>query len=337
MKGLRQTINRLNMRRLRFWLQLVLFVIIMWGGALFYWDWGTEVPAFACPYVGDSRVGTCFLFAFQHRVSMPFAQVFSFRGLGLIFMLVGLWALLLLFNKTWCGFACPLGTIQDWLTSWRQRFGIQKHEYSESGFNRLSKVKWILLALLFILPVLVANSILGIGNLSHDWATPFCQICPSRVLLPLFNGDLEGFTLDFSSTTKLSLTFIALIIAGAGLMAAFFRPRFLCHLCPMSAVQFIFAKASLLRLTKKGEACTRCGNCYRVCEMGIREIADDVKNTNILKEDCILCLKCVSACPEEKCLTVRFGPWDIYQSTEDGFFHRQMQQEEKWKHRVTNS
>lgn len=337
MNRLKRAVNNLDIRSFRFWVQIVLFVVIMWGGSLFHWDWGNDVPIFSCPYVGDSRVGTCFLFAFQHRINMPADQIISFRGLGLVIMLLGFWAFLLVFNKAWCGFACPLGTIQDWITKLRVKLGIKGHEHKEENYSRLSKVKWVLLALLIILPFMVSNSFFGMGKLSHDWGTPFCQICPSRVLLPIFNGDLEGLAIDFSSKTNMALTFLGLVVTGVGLVASFMKPRILCHLCPMSAAQFIFSKASLFRLTKKGGDCTRCGNCYRVCEIGIREIADDVTSKNILKEDCTLCMKCVAVCPEEGCLSVKFGPWDIYSATEEGFYKRQNKQEEKWKTRVKNS
>jgi len=90
----------------------------------------------------------------------------------------------------------------------------------------------------------------------------------------------------------------------------------------MSALQFLFAKIGILRLVKEGSKCTRCGNCARVCDVGITEIADDITSKFIVKDDCMMCFKCVEACPEEGALDVKVFNFDIFSSTEEGFFKR---------------
>ncbi len=90
----------------------------------------------------------------------------------------------------------------------------------------------------------------------------------------------------------------------------------------MSALQFLFSRVGVLRLTKNGENCTKCGNCYNVCDVGILDIAEDITSKNIVKDDCMMCFKCVEACPEENCLDVRLLSQKIFSSTEKGFFKR---------------
>jgi ferredoxin len=93
-------------------------------------------------------------------------------------------------------------------------------------------------------------------------------------------------------------------------------------------LHYIFSRASLLRLTKDGEKCTRCGNCYRVCDVGIRAIADDLDHKNIVKDDCMMCLKCVSACPEDGCLKATYLGIPLYESTAEGFFRRRLKKDD---------
>ena len=97
----------------------------------------------------------------------------------------------------------------------------------------------------------------------------------------------------------------------------------------MSALQFLFSKIAFLRLNKYGDKCTKCGNCYRVCDVGIKEIADDVISRNIVKDDCMMCFKCVEACPEDGCLEVAMFKIPILTASEDGFFKRYGEEEQK--------
>ena len=92
----------------------------------------------------------------------------------------------------------------------------------------------------------------------------------------------------------------------------------------MSALHALFSSIAFLRLNKKGENCTRCGNCYRVCDVGIKAIADDLEHKYIVKDDCMLCLKCVEACPENDCLKASFLTVPVFSSTEEGFFKRNL-------------
>jgi ferredoxin len=138
----------------------------------------------------------------------------------------------------------------------------------------------------------------------------------------LFSADAGQLAVDFSSKTKMILTALGMTVTGLFFGGAFVKRRFFCLFCPMSALQYLFSKAGLLRMTKDGAKCTRCGNCQRVCDVGIREIAENTDSGNIVQDDCMMCFKCVAACPEEGCLKVGFLGAPVYMSTEHGFYHR---------------
>ena len=213
--------------------------------------------------------------------------------------------------------AVPSGTIQDWLTSIRKRTGIRYSLYGEKPFNALSWIKFVLLALMILIP-------LGIGGgwFSHDLSAPFCQICPGRGVLPLFTGDPTQLTVDFSSVGGAVLTGLGMIIAGMFLIGSFIKKRFFCFFCPMSALHYLVSKPALLKLKKDGDKCTKCGDCFNVCDMEIRAIADDIVKKDAMTDDCTLCLKCVAACPEPGTLKVEFAGLNIFESTEEGFLKR---------------
>ncbi len=320
MKRIRQSINNSDINRFRFYIQIAAFGLLLYGGYLAI-DLGNHLPTFACPFV-EKRGGSCYLFGLQHQMNIPLKRIFTWRGVGILTGLLTFLGLFILLNKSWCGFLCPVGTIQDWITRVRAGCRIRYSSYSETSFRRLKKIKYILLALLILLPFGISNSIAGLPRLPHDLSTPFCMICPGRTVLPLFSGDMSQLVVDLSSKTKLVLTGLGMIVTGVFFTGAFAKKRFFCLFCPMSALQYVFSKAAILKLKKDGSRCTRCGNCYRVCDVGIREIADDIESTNITKDDCMMCFKCVAACPEEGCLRVTFLGLPLYESTVEGFYRR---------------
>ena len=320
MKKIKRFLYNADIDRFRFHVQIVSFCILIYGGYLAV-DLGNHVPTFACPFA-EKAGGTCYLFPLQHQTNVSFRQLMGGRGIGLLTGLAGFFLFFIFFNKSWCGFFCPLGAVQDWITKGRVMAGVRYGLYSERTFKRLKKIKYVLLILLVLIPLGMGNSFFGLPRLSHEFATPYCMICPGRTVLPLFTGDASQMTLDVSSMPKMILTALGMTVTGLFFVGSFVKRRFFCLFCPMSALQFLFSKAGLLRLTKDGSKCTRCGNCYRVCDVGIREIADEINLKNIVQDDCMMCFKCVAACPEEECLKVSFLGATLYMATEEGFYKR---------------
>ena len=324
MKRLRAFINGVDIRRFRFWFQLGAFVLLVYGGYLFI-NLGNGLPVFSCAFNDPGKAGNCYLLPLQHQTHIPWGQLFSGRGIGLLMGFVTFLLWLFVLNKAWCGYVCPLGTIQDWMTKLRQRLRLRYSVYSLETFTRLKKIKYILLILLVLIPFGMSNSIAGLPTIPEEMATPFCKICPGRMIIPAFTGDFSQWTLDLSTKTAMVMTGLGMLVLGVFFIGAFFNKRFFCFFCPMSALHSLFSNVSLLKLKKDGDKCTRCGDCYRVCDMQIKEIADDVERKTLVEDDCMMCLKCVAACPEEGCLKATFVGIPIYESTEQGFFKRMNQ------------
>jgi len=119
------------------------------------------------------------------------------------------------------------------------------------------------------------------------------------------------------------LTGGAIILVGLMFTTAFVKRRFLCSYCPMLAFLSLFDKVGLFSLKKDGSKCTRCGNCYRACPMEIREIEEEKGLKNLVTQDCILCLRCVEACPENQALEAQFAGFSFLKADAEAFLARQ--------------
>jgi polyferredoxin len=315
-KAIRRAINGANINRLRFWIQLVALVLLVYGGYVGI-ELGNSLPVLSCGYNPQGHAGLCFLLPLQHNLSGALFRLFRIAAGG--FLIAVLWFLLwfVVLNKAWCGFICPLGTLQDWLTALRRRFHVRNARFTLAQFRALTRIKYVLLALAILLPLGV-----GAGWLHRDLNAPFCAICPGKTIVPLLNGNAQYFAIDFSSSVSIMLSTLCMVTTGLFFAGSFGRKRFWCFLCPMSALHYLLSKAALLRLRKDGAKCTRCGDCYRVCDMEIAGIADDVVARDIMRDDCMLCLKCVAACPEDGALKATFAGATLYEATSDGFVRR---------------
>lgn len=316
LESLRTAVNNVQFNRFRFWLQLFFFVLLVYGG-FFAIELGKHLPTFACGYNKELRGGMCYLMTLQHQLEWPWQKLFSVAGLTVLTS-VGIFFLwFIALNKGWCGFVCPVGTIQDWITSLRRWTGIRYSRYSWGQFQWLMQIKYVLLALMLLIP-------LGIGGgwFNNDLKSPFCMICPGRTIIPMFGADFSQLSIDFSSKVNMTMTVLGLTVTGLFFIGAFVKKRFFCFYCPMGALHYLFSKPALLRLKKEGSKCTRCGDCFRVCDQEIKIIADDVTRKEIMTDDCIMCLKCVAACPEPGALKATFAGIPIFVATEEGFVKR---------------
>lgn len=312
---IKNIINNMNLVRVRFWTQIITFVFFVYGG-YFAIELGSKLPIFACPYNTNSA-GACFLIPLQHQLSMPTQVLLGGAGIAVIVGILTFMVWFIFLNKLWCGYVCPFGTFQDWLTSLRKSMGIRYSTYTQPQFEKLSKIKYIFLAIVILIPLFM-----GIGVLGGEWSAAYCKMCPSRILSPMFSGDFSQWTIDFSTKTAMVLTAIGMMFAGLFLVGSFIKKRFFCFFCPMSALHYIFTKVSIVQLKKDGSKCTRCGDCYAVCDMQIKDIADDVTSPDIFRDDCTLCLKCVAACPEDDALHFDILKLRAFSSTKQGFEKR---------------
>jgi polyferredoxin len=187
--------------------------------------------------------------------------LFTIGSLGIYGILLG---------RTFCGWACPFGTLHDMLSHSSAKRSIQTRNYWY--------VKYIILFLT-----------LGLAWVALD--TVFCKFCPSGSLFAAI-----PFRLLYSEAIEFGLFFyIHMLSLGLTIVLAIVISRFWCrYLCPLGAIAGAFNKVGILTIKLDEEKCKKCNACLDVCTMGITKTEDIGTST-----DCILCGRCVEACPEK--------------------------------------
>ena len=313
----------MKISRLRLVIQIISFILLVYGG-LFAIDLGNNLPTFACPYIGESRGGGCFLMPLQRLLELPFINYAGYWGakIGIAFLVFFL--LFILFSKSWCGWVCPLGFIQDLITMLRKALNIRNSMFTWNLHDRLKVVKYGFLGLMTAIPIGIGNPFCkGQCGVHPDLYLPFCQICPAKPLMPMFSGNFSNIGINSSNYVTVIMSSLSMIILGIFLVGSFFKERFFCSYCPMSALMSLFDRIGFIGLKKNNSKCTSCGICSRVCPMDIRDVHEEENSYNVLTQDCMLCLKCVEHCPEDNALKATFLGKGFFISNKQRVFKRQ--------------
>lgn len=193
------------------------------------------------------------------------------------FILLGVLLLITLFSGgIFCGWLCPLGTVQEWLYKLRRKIVPKSINIPVRVDRILRKLKYGVLILVLIMTI-------------RGVALWFENYDPFKVL----------FHFNFETTT-------AYIVLGLTIGLSFLIERFWCkYLCPLGALLEPLAKVGLIRVRKTDE-CVQCNLCLRQCSMGLNEIG---------AVGCNNCMECVTSCPTAgKSTTVKIGKKKIRRS-----------------------
>ncbi len=289
--------------RIRLICQHFSFILFMYGGRIGI-HLGSSLPCFSCPFV-QGCAGHCYLMVLQ-RSHVGFQTAFDIMFSSGILHIFWPFAVFLLFfiplSKLWCAWLCPFCLFQDWISMIRKKLGIRPSIWIRETRDRVKPVKYILLALLIIIPIGIANF-----GLHSDWGLPFCQICPARPILPLFIGKLDYFHIDMTNSVTIGFTLTAMILTAGFLVGMFFKERFFCIFCPMLALMHLFRRLSPVRFEKNIHTCTGCGNCERMCPVDIYDVHLEKEQKNVLTEDCMGCMTCAESCPVDDALSFSIG------------------------------
>lgn len=287
--------------RLRLLVQHLSFVVLMYGGR-FGVNLGSALPCFACPYVAGCG-GYCYLMGLQNYIGfgLHWSALFGAAGLRALGWFLVFVLLVALLGKAWCGWICPFGLVQDWLTGLRKKLGRRESLISASAMARLGWIKYALLGYLTLTPPLITA-----GLLHPDFTLPFCNICPAKPLLPLLAGQTQYLALDLTNTVTTGFTALSLIIAGAMLTGMFFKDRFFCLFCPLLALIHLLKPLTALRLVKEPQLCHGCGACRRVCPMDIETVYQERAQADVQTGECLDCGRCLESCANDQALSFKW-------------------------------
>ncbi len=218
----------------------------------FFYCWEAPLAAMACP------IGILEHAAIEH-------------SLTLLIYLGGTIALVsMIFGRAACGWACPIGFMQDILGGKKA-----KNEKRKKLDKKMRYLKYVIL--LVIAPVSYITGTMAYTNI--------CPVGGLTATIPALILDPHGYTFGTYFIPK--MTFVVGMIVLASLLS-----RGWCrHLCPVGAMMAPFNKVSILQLKVDFDKCIHCGKCEAICPMDIK-MPEDNKSM-----ECVRCGKCVSVCP----------------------------------------
>jgi polyferredoxin len=205
-----------------------------------------------------------------------------------VVLLVAVLATALLARSGFCGWICPLGSIQDAIHSFSHLLAKRIPAYRK-GMKSIqaqgSRLAFLDRYLRLVKYGVLAWAVIGAAVYG---VMVFRDYDPWSALINIF---------EFSFTP-------GLVILGITLLASFFVERPWCrYACPLGAASGLVGKLSPVYLKRQAEACTVCKVCTTSCPMGLPVHTA----TTIKSVDCIACLECVDACPREGALEVKVG------------------------------
>lgn len=176
----------------------------------------------------------------------------------------------LLFGPVFCGWVCPLGTIQEWVAS------IGKKLFKRRQYNHFipAKIDNVLRYTRYLVLVWVLYMTAVTGKLIFSDIDPY---------FALFNF--------WSSEVAVG----GLIVLGVTLLASLFVERPWCkYACPYGAVLGLTNLFRVFSIRRQASTCRLDGACDITCPMNIQVSSKSV----VRNHQCISCLECTS---EAKC------------------------------------
>lgn len=189
----------------------------------------------------------------------------------------------LLLGRVFCSWICPAGFLLEWTGKLRRVLTFLELRPGRTRLWVGDKV--LILGLGLALSLVVGLPVLGyvyppalVGREIHSGVTV------------LFDRAEEG-RLGFSAA---GLTLASWFLLAIALVEIGFGPRLWCRsLCPGGALYALLGRKRLVRVERKPSACTACGQCVVVCEMGLSPMTDEIGG------ECDNCGKCVADCPDD--------------------------------------
>ena len=236
-------------------------------------------------------------------------------------LLLGIFILLILFtNRFFCGWVCPIGTIQDCLAA--VPTGRSKKKVSKDTHQFLLKLKYAIVVILLIVvaPLGITRTTdkefykdyrdnlgpVGEKPVSFFSLSEYIFVFFPNMITELYENWEEKFLEPLFTDFWIAFMFFFYLIV---IICAVYYPRTYCrYLCPFGAISGAVNEYSFLKLSRSPVKCVGradCGICERVCPMQIR-ILDEPFEFFTGGGECIYCLKCKESCPY-KAINIKFG------------------------------
>jgi ferredoxin-type protein NapH len=225
----------------------------------------------ACP----AATSACPLRALEQSVDK---QSFTWRLFVFPLLIIGFLGVLT--GRAVCAWACPIGLMQR--GTGRVARKVKKTKLARKlGTHKMEKYLRYTKYIVLISLVFVTSYLIGFV---------FTDICPVGFL----TGTIPVLILNPGKFIPNFFFPVALVIFILFIILIFLIERGWCrYFCPVGALLGPFNKISFYHMTVNTDKCIHCNICSYECPMGI-----DVPNMH-RDPECILCGKCVIACPNQ--------------------------------------
>lgn len=267
----------------------------------------TYLPFRTCRYVDGNRLfRAC---SVHYLTEVPVYGVPWYDFLPHFLVIIGLSVLL---GRLFCGWACPLGSISEFLGWIRKGLRLDHWTLPKKALDFIMKMRIVWIVILFVMAVAIALPIIGLAAFKNELFLIACQTCPARNVFPLISWNIPTW-FPFNNPLAVIFSLIGILFLIM-LLLGFFGKRIWCRFCPNGIILSWFNKGCLVTKEKDVKKCTRCGICKRLCPMDNETVFKEKNKKNVNSQNCINCFNCVDKCPEDDCLTVRFAGKRIFSS-----------------------
>jgi polyferredoxin len=239
---------------------------------------------------------------------------FITEGMIPLFLIAVLILVLIFTNRVFCGWICPIGTIQDACAA----IPTKKKSIKTSTHKSLLKIKYgiVILIIILIIPLGVTDTLSQFyvdyrNNLGDLGKKPLAYFSLSEYIFVYFPNLLKDM-IDSGSLQPLFSNFLTIfifIIYLVIIVLSVWYPRFYCrYICPFGAIASAVGEYSFLKLSRNPVKCvgrTECGICEKLCPKQIRML-DEPFEFFTGRGECNFCLKCKELCPYDA-IDIKFG------------------------------
>ncbi|MFW9927152.1 MAG: 4Fe-4S binding protein [Candidatus Thorarchaeota archaeon] len=307
----------LNLRMLRRFVQLV-FLIGINGYILLAWFRMPNVQAFwlsiwsnlpSLPILAPLEAPFAAIAGSFDTLIREFSSgIFPFFTIGAMLII------LIIVGRAPCGWICPIGTIQDFVTLPKRT----KTRPAPNTEEELRKVKPYVFVIVAFLAVWVGFARItgsagtleaALGVFVEDAFAPLNPayilfvVLPQQAEIGLWPTDLN--TLWYFTQWGWPLAQMGFVILV--FIISIWVPRWFCRwLCPAGWFYSIFSRDAMIGIGRNPARCTpdTCNVCEVVCPMNIRIRKFPYQRMH--SPDCIMCLECKSHCPNNA-IIIRFS------------------------------
>ncbi|WP_034765484.1 4Fe-4S binding protein [Chrysiogenes arsenatis] len=192
--------------------------------------------------------------------------------------------LMLILGRVWCSWLCPYYLFSDLIAGMRRRLGLRAVP-TNARLQSASRANIFRYG--FLLAGLLVVGIAGVPLLTL--ILPPGLISSQALVLVKFG----------------TLTFEIAIILTLLMVEAFYAPRFWCRLfCPTGTCLSFFKTERGMHITLDDAKCSQCGQCAKVCPMGLDPRTE---GNNALCHNCGDCIDHCPAAQRGKSLCFGFG------------------------------